>query len=142
MALLQTNQSTPTDPVSFRLRRKNEYNYPPFVYPGMRHECLESIPLPRIRSNGIVVKLYRPEGFTKSGLFVEPKKGPPIWAHVVAFHPHVRNYTHVDINLGDMILFHRYADDPLVQVGDLVLSVVHIKSIQALFTPPLAEMSY
>jgi len=39
-----------------------------------------------------------------------------------------------------MVLFHRYADDVLFRAGELTVSLVHIKSIQALFTPPLVEM--
>lgn len=51
----------------------------------------------------------------------------------------IGNYTHVEMTPGDMVLFHRYADEVVLIEGNLVLSVVHIKSIEALFTPPLVE---
>lgn len=134
-------KSLSIDPASFRLQQKDNYEYPTFEYPGIRHESTLGVPIPRIRTNCIIIKLYRPEGFTKSGIFVTPKKGPPIWAHLVAFHPNVRNYTHVDMTPGDMVLFKRYADDIIVRAGDLTLSIVHIKSVSALFTPPLVELN-
>jgi hypothetical protein len=127
------------DRTSFLAKRKRDYEYPTFRPFTVRHECLNSVSLPRLRTNSIVVKLYTPGGFTESGLFVEPKKGPPIWAHILAFHPDVRNYTHIDLTPGDMILFHRYADDVILETEELTLSIIHIKSVQALFSPPLVE---
>jgi hypothetical protein len=135
-----TSQLKALDPVSFRALRKARYDYPPFMYPVHRHECLDSITLPRIRENCILVRTLKPEGFTKAGLFVNAKKGPAIWAHILAFHPNVGNYTHVPLIPGDMILFHRYSDDVILEAGDLTLSIVHIKSVQALFSPPLVDL--
>lgn len=89
----------------------------------------------------MLIKVYRPEGFTASGLFVEPKKSPPIWGHIVAFSPKVRNYIHVSITPGDLVLFHRYAQDDILTTRGTTISMVHVKSIQALFTPPLVEMN-
>ena len=107
----------------------------------VRHESIATLALPFLRANIIVVKLYVPGGFTESGLYVEPKKGPPIWAHILAFHPDVRNYTHLDLTPGDMVLFHRYADDVILATRELTLSIMHIKSVQALFSPPLVKLA-
>jgi len=135
-----TNLLKALDPVSFRQRRKAHYDYPPFMPQVVRHECLRSMDLPRVRENCILIRVFKPEGFTKAGLYVQAKKGPSIWGHVLAFHPNVRNYTHVELTPGDMILFHRYADDVILEEGDLTVSILHIKSVQALFSPPLVEL--
>lgn len=139
--LQEASQSIRLDLISSRARRKRNYEYPAFSDPVVRHESVATLTLPRIRENCLLVRLYRPEGFTRSGLFVEPKKGPPIWAHILAFHPYVHRYTHQFLTPGDMVLFHRYADDVILKVGELTLSIIHIKSVQALFSPPLVELS-
>jgi co-chaperonin GroES (HSP10) len=140
-SLSSAHPPTQSDPASFRLQRKHNYEYPPFTNILNRHESLDSAPLPRLRGNLLVIKLYTPGGFTESGIFVEPKKGPPIWGHVMALPPDIGNYSHVDIGIGDMVLFHRYADDVILRQGEQTLSIIHIKSVQALFSPPLVRLS-
>jgi co-chaperonin GroES (HSP10) len=63
----------------------------------------------RIRRNLALVRIHRPRGISKGGIYIErPTNWPDIWAHVIS--PPAPEYNHkLDLKFGDLVLYRKYS---------------------------------
>jgi co-chaperonin GroES (HSP10) len=123
-----------------------EFHYPALtseirVYPGCKQ-------LPHsIRPNRLLIRPFQPKGLTAGGVYLERSdKHPPTWGHVLACHAD----NEANLKPGDMVMFDRYTEEVLYseklskpsypgEEGEV--AVLHIRSVIAIITPPVIEVT-
>lgn len=99
----------------------------------------------KIRDDRILIRPHKPSGVTGSGLYVERNENhPEVWGHILAI-PQKTFKDNPSLIPGAMVAYKRFAEEHLVDdypvsedyLGQkLPISIIHIRSLEAVINPP------
>lgn len=130
---------------------RETYDFPAFREVTQWLPSAKSGRIHSIRPNRVLVRPYYPSGYRKSGLWVSRnEKHPPVFGHIVGLAEGIDRYTHpTKLEIGDQVMFRRFAievidetelQEPEFEGEKAPIALLHVKSIQAVFRPPIVSM--